>query len=240
MAQIIAVISGKGGVGKSTFTAGISKELSARGRRVLAIDCDIGLRSLDLLLGCDEQVVFDWGDAILGRCDSQRVIIDCAVDFAAAPLSDDECFTAETLAGFIKDVAPKYDYIFLDAPAGVGKGFELAVKCADKAIAVTTPDNICVRSCGLAVNQAEKLGIKDFSLVINMFEVKPVQKKRLLNLDECIDATAIGLLGVIPVDRILAFASVTGIKPGEFSPSQQAFFRIAARFEGEKIDLVCE
>ncbi|MCQ2476458.1 MAG: P-loop NTPase [Clostridia bacterium] len=240
MAQITAIISGKGGVGKSTFTAGISKELSARGKRVLAIDCDIGLRSLDLLLGCDEQVVFDWGDAILGRCEAQRVIIDCSVDFAAAPLTDDDAFTAEALSSFIREVAPKYDYIFLDAPAGVGKGFELAVKCAKKVIAVTTPDNICVRSCSLAIDQAEKLGITDFSLVVNMFEVKPVTKKRLLNLDECIDATATGLLGVIPVDRILAFASVTGIKPGEFSPSQQAFYRIAARFEGEKVDLVCE
>lgn len=240
MAEIIAVISGKGGVGKSTFTAGISKELSAMGKRILAVDCDIGLRSLDLLLGCDEQVVFDWGDAILSRCETQRAIISSAVDFLAAPLSNDPAFTPANLTALLKELSPLYDYIFLDAPAGVGEWFELAVRCSDRVIAVTTPDNICVRSCSLAITQAERLGVADCSLVINMFEVRPVIKKKLLNLDECIDATAIGLLGVVPVDRTLAFASVTGIKPGEFSPSQQAFSRIASRFLGNKVELICE
>ena len=240
MAVVTAVISGKGGVGKSTFTAGISKELSALGKKVLAIDCDIGLRSLDLLLGCDEQVVFDWGDVILSRCEPSRAVINSAVDFLAAPLSGDDSFTPANLRKVIDELAPGYDFIFLDAPAGVGEGFELAVRCADRLIAVTTPDNICVRSCALAITQAERDGVTECSLIINMFEVRPVIKKKLLNLDECIDATATGLLGVVPVDRTLAFASVTGIKPGEFSPSQQAFSRIARRFLGEKIELICE
>lgn len=240
MAEIFVLASGKGGVGKSTCTAELSKALASLGKRVLAIDCDIGLRSLDLLLDYDEQVVFDWGDIILSRCETKRAIISGKVDFIAAPRSFDENFTGESLKKIIEELSGDYDYIFLDAPAGVGIGFQIAALCADKLIAVTTPDNICVRSCNIAYTQAEKLGITNAKLIINMFEKRPVSKGRLLNLDECIDETQIPLLGVVPMDRKLAFASVTGLKPGEFSPSNQAFFRIAKRLMGEKVDLVFE
>ena len=121
MARIYAVASGKGGVGKSTFTAGISKALSSLGKRVLAIDCDIGLRSLDLLLGCDEQVVFDWGDGILGRCTPDRAVISGDVDFIAAPRKYDEDFSGKALRDMLGGLSDKYDYVFFDAPAGVGK-----------------------------------------------------------------------------------------------------------------------
>lgn len=240
MAEIYAIISGKGGVGKSTFTAGISKALSALGKKVLAVDCDIGLRSLDLLLDCDSQIVFDWGDVIAQRCTVSRAVIEGSVDFIAAPRTDDESFTGEALRGVIDEIADRYDYIFLDAPAGLGKGFSVAVDTGDNIIAVTTPDGICVRSCALAVMEAQKAGKSDSRLIINMFEVKPVRKRKLLNLDECIDETHAQLLGVIPMDRTLAFASVTGSEPGEFSPSSQAFERIAKRMTGEKAELICE
>ena len=239
MAEIFAVISGKGGVGKSTITAGLSKALAGFGKKVLAVDCDIGLRSLDLLLDCDSQIVFDWGDAIAQRCSVQRAIIEGEVDFAAAPRNDDDAFNAESLRWFLDEVSDKYDYIFLDAPAGLGKGFMTAVGAAERALAVTTPDGICVRSCALAVMEAQKLK-KDSRLIINMFEARPVKKRKLLNLDECVDETRTQLLGVVPMDRALAFASVTGTEPGEFSSSSQAFERIAKRLTGEKTELICE
>lgn len=240
MVRIYAVASGKGGVGKSTFTAGISKALSSLGKRVLAIDCDIGLRSLDLLLGCDEQVVFDWGDGILGRCTPDRAVISGDVDFIAAPRKYDEAFSGKALRDMLGGLIDKYDYVFFDAPAGVGEGFEIAVSAADKLIAVTTADSICVRSCAAACIEAERLGISDRKLVINMFEVRPAVRRKLLNLDECIDETCTPLLGVVPIDRVLAYASVTGIYPDEFSPSVQAFERIAKRLTGEKVELICE
>ncbi len=240
MAEIYAIISGKGGVGKSTFTAGISAALVSLGKKVLAVDCDIGLRSLDLLLECDEQVVFDWGDVILSRCEPERAVIHGKVDFIAAPRSFEDEFNAENLRKLLTGCYSGYDYIFIDSSAGVGRAFETAAGACDRLIAVTTADNICVRSCAVACADARKLGVTDQRLIINMFEIRPAKKRRLLNLDECIDETGVRLLGVVPFDRVLAYASVTGIKPGEFSPSDRAFDRIARRMTGENVDLICE
>ena len=240
MAEIYAVASGKGGVGKSTFTAGVSRELVIKGKKVLAVDCDIGLRSLDLMLGCSESTVFDWGDLILGRCDAEQAIIKGDADLLAAPREYNDEFTGEKLKEFIDEFAKEYDYIFLDAPAGIGKGFDIALTCADRLIVLTTPDPVCARSCGRAVTEAEKRGFEDIRLVINMFEVKPAVKQKLFNLDRCIDETGAQLLGVIPLDRALIFSSVTGEEAGEFLPSTQAIIRISRRLEGERVPLVCE
>ena len=235
--EIYVVASGKGGVGKSTFVAGVSNALSSLGKRVLAIDCDIGLRSLDLLLECGEKVVFDWGDFILGHCDANQVLIKGDVDFVAAPRFFDDSFNGENLAKLIEKISVGYDFIFMDAPAGIDSGFMTAAGCADNAIVVSTPDRICVRSCSRAFEEIEKLKIENTRLVINMFETRPVHKGKLLNVDECIDETGVQLLGVIPMDRELAFSSVTGITPGEFSVSDQAFYRIAKRLSGERVPL---
>ena len=240
MAEIYSIISGKGGVGKSTFTAGISTALVSLGKKVLAVDCDIGLRSLDLLLECDEQIVFDWGDAVMSRCEPERAVIHGRVDFIAAPRSFEDEFNAANLRKLLLSFADKYDYIFIDSSAGVGRAFETAAGASDKLIAVTTADNICVRSCAAACAAAAKLGVTDRRLVINMFEIRPAKKRKLLNLDECVDETGVRLLGVVPFDRVLAFASVTGIKPDEFSPSDRAFYRIAKRITGETVELICE
>ena len=240
MAEIFAVVSGKGGVGKSTFTAGISKALASMGKRVLAVDCDIGLRSLDLLLDCDRRIVFDWGDGVSERCTPARTVISGEVDFIAAPRKMSDAYTAACLKKLLDEIVSGYDFVFADSPAGLGAGFEIAVGCADRLIAVTTPDSVCVRSCAIACEQAAALGLTDSRLIINMFESKPAERRRLLNLDDCVDETSTPLLGVIPMDRALAFAAVTGVQPDEFSPSSQAFYRIAKRLCGEKAELICE
>lgn len=238
MAKCILVASGKGGVGKSTFTAGISEALSEKELKILAIDCDIGLRSLDLLLGHSADVVFDWGDVILGRCEPEKAVIRGEVDFIAAPRSFDDAFTDEAFSDMVKSLSDDYDYIFIDAPAGIDRGFRLAASGADRAVVITTPDCVCVRSCSRAFAELDRLGIEDIKLIINMFEPKTVCKGRLLNIDECIDETGVQLLGVIPMDKALRFCSVTGEGPDEFSPSSLAFVRIAKRLEGEKSKLI--
>ncbi|MBQ6467279.1 MAG: P-loop NTPase [Clostridia bacterium] len=240
MAEIYATVSGKGGVGKSTFVAGVSKGLADLGKRVLAVDCDIGLRSLDLLFGCSDKVVFDWGDLICGRCEKDNVIIRGETDYIAAPRSYEDEYTPEAFGKVIKDLSAGYDYVFLDSPAGIGAGFRITLGCARKAVAVSTPDNICIRSCSRAREELEKAGIEDTRLVINMFDKKSVVRNRLLNVDDCIDGTGIQLLGIVPIDRTLAYASVTGVAPDEFAPSEQAFFRIAKRITGERVPLVFE
>ena len=133
-----------------------------------------------------------------------------------------------------------YDFIFLDSPAGIDRGFTLAASGARRAVVVTTPDSVCVRSCNRAFCELDRLGIADVRLIINMFEVKPVCKRRLLHIDQCIDETGVQLLGIVPRDISLGFCSVTGDAPGEFSPSTLAFQRIAKRLCGQKAPLICE
>ncbi len=240
MAEIILVSSGKGGSGKSSFTAGVSRALAFNGYKVLAIDCDVGLRSLDLLLGVSDRVVFDWGDVILGRCTVDKAIVSGEVSLLAAPPRFNDAFSAEAFAKLVKSVKSEFDYIFIDSPAGIDRGFQIAAAGAEKAVVVTTPDSVCVRSCGRAFDELYASGLTDVRLIINMFEVKPVCKRKLLNIDQCIDETGVQLLGVVPRDPNLGYCSVTGITPSEFSPSTLAYSRIAKRLTGKRVPLVCE
>ena len=240
MAEIIVVASGKGGSGKSSFTAGVGRALANLGKKVLAIDCDIGLRSLDLLFDVSEKVVFDWGDLVCDRCTFEQALISSEIDLLAAPRNFSDDLSPEATAKVFRSFSEDYDYIILDSPAGIDRGFRLAASGADRAVVITTPDNICVRSCARAFDELRRLGIEDARLVINMFEVKPVCKKKLLNIDQCIDETGVQLLGIVPRDINVGYCSVTGETPGEFSPSSLAYKRIAKRITGQQIPLVCE
>ena len=240
MAQIILVASGKGGSGKSSFVTGVGRALASLGKKVLAADCDIGLRSLDIMLGVTEKVVFDWGDLLLERCTAEQAVIKGDIGLLAAPRSYSDEFTPEATAKLFKSFSEDYDYILLDSPAGIDRGFSLAASASDKAIVISTPDSVCVRSCSRAFDELRRMGKEDVRLVINMFEVKPLCKKRLLNIDQCIDETGVQLLGVVPRDYAISFSTVTGKQPDCDSPSTLAFSRIARRITGKRIPLICE
>ena len=133
-----------------------------------------------------------------------------------------------------------YNFILFDAPAGIDRGMQLAASAADRAIVVSTADKICVRSCARAFDELRRLNIDDTRLVINMFEVKPACKHKLLNIDQCIDETGVQLIGVIPRDINIGFSSVTGKAPDADAPSSLAFNRIAMRITGKRVPLICE
>ena len=238
--KVIAFANNKGGSGKSTFVSGISNALATLGKKVLAADCDIGLRSLDLMFGVTENVVFDWGDLLCDRCTVEQAIIKAEIDLLAAPRNFSSEFTPEKTAKLFKSFSRDYDYILLDSPAGIDRGMRLAASAADRAIVVSTADSICVRSCARAFDELRRLNIDDTRLVINMFEVKPACKHKLLNIDQCIDETGVQLIGVVPRDINIGFSSVTGTSPKEFAPSSLAFNRIAKRISGKRVPLVCE
>ena len=190
--------------------------------------------------GSTAGIGYDWGDALLGRCSPAEVVTEGEADLAAAPRNYDEAFTPEKFSALIKEISEGYDIVLIDSPAGIGSGFRLACSAAGKAIAVTTPDPVCVRSCARAVDEIKASGIEDVRLIINMFEAKSVTKSKLLNIDECVDITCARLLGVIPMDRTLVFTEVTGEEADEFAPASQAFFRITRRLLGERVQLFCE
>lgn len=240
MAQIILAASGKGGSGKSSFVAGVSRALAQMGKKVLAVDCDIGLRSLDIMFNVTDKIVFDWGDLLLERCSAEQAIVKGEVDLLAAPRSFSDEFSPEAAAELFRSLSHSYDYILLDSPAGIDRGFSIAAAAADKAVVISTPDSVCVRSCSRAFNELYKMGKDDVRLVINMFEVKPVCKKKLLNIDQCIDETGVQLIGVVPRDPYVSFSTVTGKLPPPDSTSTLAYSRIARRLAGQRIPLVCE
>jgi len=238
MAKKIVVASGKGGVGKSTLAAGLSSAMAGLGKRVLAIDCDIGLRSLDLMLGVREQVVFDWGDLILYRCEPQQaMIISNGPILLAAPQSYNDTFTRENFRELIKSFNAHFDYIFIDSPAGISGGFRLAAGAADTGIVVATPDEVCVRGGAVAAGEMIDMGVSNPRLVINRFSKKAVFKGRLLNIDDVIDAAGLQLLGVVPEDEEIAFCATTGKAFPQDSAAAQAYKRIARRLEGESLPL---
>ena len=238
MAQKIVIASGKGGVGKSSLTVGLCRALHARGRRVLAVDCDLGLRSLDLLFQAGDALVCDWGDVVRGTCDPVRACVDAGgISLLAAPLSESADFTPERMRGMIAQYDDAFDYILIDAPAGVVGEFTLAAAMADRALVVATADGVCLRSAGRAADTLRELGVADRRLVLNRFHRAAVEHSFLVNVDDAIDRVGVQLIGVVPEDPEVTFRLPKGEGLPKKSPAKLAWERIAARLDGENVPL---
>lgn len=238
MAEKIVIASGKGGVGKSSLTVGLCRALHARGRSVLAVDCDLGLRSLDLLFRVGDALVFDWGDVLRGACAPERACIDAGgVSLLAAPLRESDDFTPQRMRDMIGNYDDKFDYILIDAPAGVVGEFALASAVADRALVVATADGVCLRSAGRAADTLREQGVADRRLVLNRFRRAAVEHSFLVNVDDAIDCVGVQLLGVVPEDPEVTFRLPKGEPLPKKSPAKLAWERIAARLDGENVPL---
>ena len=239
MQQRIAVVSGKGGVGKSTVSAGLAQRMAARGHKVLLIDCDIGLRSLDLILGVDEHVLFTWADVALGRCTLKQAVLEVMVfggiHLLCAPLQPERALRDNMLQTLVKSCT-EYDVVLIDAPAGIGFGFRAAVLACSRCLIVATPDPICVRSVAAASRQAARLGCEDIRLLINRFDRRQALRGEFLLIDDVIDLTETQLIGVVPQETRL-FARTANGAPLQESIVTQALARVAARLDGENVPL---
>ena len=149
MGLVSVVTSGKGGAGKSTVTAGLGCALAKLGHRVLVVDTDAGLRSLDLMLGVGGSTVYDMADIFAGNCEPIRAIYPspvCPNVFVVpAPVSFEKLCTPQDMKRLCRGFARYYDQVIIDCPAGLGRGFETAVAAAERALVVTTPDMVCAR-----------------------------------------------------------------------------------------------
>lgn len=238
MAKKIVFSSGKGGVGKSTLSASIAVCLSEMGFKTLIIDFDIGMGCLDMIFNCESSGIYNWGDVILERCDVKSATrTTVGPMLMTAPTGFSKKFTPENVKKLINSVENDYDYILFDSPAGVGNGFMLAASCADSAIIVSTPDEVCVRAGNIAGEKIEELGIKDVRLIINKFNKKKVNKGKSLNIDEAIDATYLQLIGIVPEDGRIALCSMEGIFALDKAFSKAAILRITRRITGMDVNL---
>lgn len=239
MAEKIIIASGKGGAGKTSITAGIALSLAKKGQSVLVVDFDIGQGCVDFMISGDDTSLFNWGDAVRGSCGPQEAVgFEEAVDTVSSPKKWDDCFTAESVKKFISAVESDYDFILFDSPAGVSGGFRLAAACADRAIIVSTPDEICTKAAASAADEIYSFGIEDVRLIINRFNKAPTVKGRFFNIDEAIDAVNVQLIGVVPEDKEITYASSTGFSNLKDCPAKAAYGRIADRICGKKIPLV--
>lgn len=236
MAQKIVIASGKGGVGKTSLCVGIGKALSSLGMRVLLIDCDC-LRSLDLLTGVTEQMVYNFADVIFGRCDAESAVYkNDGLSVITCPENYDN-ISDYSMNWLISKYEKDFDYILLDAPAGVERGLHIALSAADRAIVISTPDLVCVRSACIAGREIEKAGVKDIRLVINRVSKRDIIRGRLLNFDSVIDATQIQLIGIVPEDPKIRLGSMGREVYKKGQVSYKALSNIAKRIAGQTATL---
>ncbi len=239
MAEKIVIASGKGGVGKSSATLCLARALAKRQKRVLVMDFDIGLRSLDLLFGISAEVVFDWGDVLTGRCDPKRAFLEPEENilFISAPLAMRDGFTQEHMRELLRILDRSFHFILMDAPAGLHHGFCLAAGAADIALLIATPDEVCVRSAAKTAKVLQEIGVERQRLIINRFYKRAVQQGKQLNIDEMIDGVSLQLLGVVPEDFSVPDYLCRGLPLPDNAPAKRAFTRIAGRMLGERIPL---
>lgn len=236
MAKKIVVASGKGGVGKSSVTIGLAKAMAQKGYNVLVVDCDT-LCSIDILLGAGESIVYNWADAILGRCSADEAVYKIGdISMMTSPKSYSGV-SLTAMKNMIASLDEKFDYIFLDSPAGLDLGFILSSCSADRGLVVSTPDPVCVRSACTAGDEMRKYNITNVRLIINRVVKSEMRRKKILDIDSVIDKTEVQLIGVIPEDSKILHSTMGGSIYKKGQTSFKAFNNIASRIEGKTVFL---
>lgn len=241
--RIILVTSGKGGSGKSTFSVNCATALASLGKKVLLADADEGLRSLDLMLGISDRVNYDLSDVLSGRCEpGKAIIVTDYHDLHLLPAPAKECPAmgeSETMQKLYRGLAFYYDYVFIDASAGLNSSVTAPAAAADTAIVVATPDPVCIRDAGRISQVLRERGSKNIRLVLNRVQPKLIRKKILPDLDSAIDGSTVQLLGIIPEDKHITMASAAGRPVTIFKGgAATAFCNIASRLEGKEVPLM--
>lgn len=238
MAKVILVASGKGGVGKSTLTAGLGKALALQDKKVLLVDCDAGLASLEIILNVRENVLYNWIDVYKELCSADDAVIRVSdnLSLLPAPRSIVNDCPADCVKSVVSNYTDSYDYIFIDAPAGLSEGLERGAIASTAALVVATADEVSVSGAYALENTVSKLGVNNTRLIINRYDIKAVKKKKLLKIDEIINKTSVQLLGIVPEDKEIMYSSVTN-KTYSKSSSTKAMQRIADRIDGNKVKL---
>lgn len=238
MGELIAVLSGKGGTGKTSVCAGIATALADSGSSVLCIDCDVGLRNLDISLGLSDMGSLSFLDVCSGNytvAQATQHPLYPNLHFLTAPMNCDA--SAVDFASFEKMLRAsqaQYSYIFLDAPAGVDAGFQLAARYAERVLLVTGADPASVRDARRAGDLLELMGKPDVRLIVN--RISPFMAKKLrITVDDVMDQAALPLMGVVPEDiQVILAASAQKplLKQAKRCEAALAFRRIAKRIQG--------
>lgn len=237
MGEVIAVLSGKGGTGKTSVCAGVSTALARSGIQVLCIDLDVGLRNLDISLGLADRGALSFLDVSEGGYSLEQATRHPnypTLAFLTAPLNRPAGqISSAAFGAFLRQARQKFDYIFLDAPAGLGTGFHLAAEHADRCILVTGADPASIRDVCRTGDVLELMGKHQVRLIINRVSAQMAAALKL-TMDDVIDQTGIRLLGLVPEDGNVVLAASCGVAlPEQTSKGAAAACgRIAKRIQG--------
>jgi len=239
---VITITSGKGGVGKTTATANLGVALAMLSQRVVTIDADIGLRNLDVVMGLENRIVYDLVDAVEGHCRLRQALIrDKRLSelylLPAAQTRDKTAVNPEQMIELCDQLRPEFDFILIDSPAGIERGYRNAVAPADRVIIVTTPEVSAVRDADRIVGLVEAEEKGPANLVINRVNPDMIRHGQMLSTEDVVELLAIDLLGIVPEDREVIIATNRGVPvtlDGK-APSGQAFRNIAGRLLGQDI-----
>ncbi len=246
--EVITITSGKGGVGKTTITANLASALAMQGKKVVAIDADIGLRNLDVVMGLENRIVYDLVDIVEGRCRLRQAMIrdkrQPELYLIPAAQTRDKMAVSPSDMLLVCDQLRKegMDFVIIDSPAGIERGFRNAIAPANKVIVVTNPEISAVRDADriIGIIEAEEKG--PAQLVVNRIKPSMVARGEMLSIDDVIDILAINLIGVIPEDESILISSNQGTPLATSgvngASAGQAFRNIAQRINGEEVPLL--
>jgi septum site-determining protein MinD len=243
MGKVIVVASGKGGTGKTTSVGAISSCLAALGHKTLCMDCDAGLRNLDIIIGMTEYAVTDFTDVLSGFIGLDEAITEHpkinGLCFLPAPAFDgpDE-IDPNAMSSLMEQIRERFDYCLIDSPAGIGPGFRLASQNADLAIIITTSDISSMRDGQRVFEELRNLGVEDIRLVVN--RVNPKSFRRIeTTVDDIIDTIGAKLLGIVEEDDEVFYSSnrETPLILYENKKAALQFLHIAQRITGARIPL---
>jgi len=248
---VIAVISGKGGVGKTTAVANIGLGVAMNNKTCMVVDFDIGQRNLDMILGLENRVVYDMVQVMDGEASVKQALIKSKVDpnlhfLAASQSKDKSVLCSEKVKKLIFELKELYDYVILDSPAGIESGFEHTIEFADAAIIVVNPEVSSIRDADRAIGilDSKSQRVKDGGdvakyLIINRIVADMVQSGEMLRSEDILDILSIKLVGKVPEDSGVIDASNQG-KPvilDKSSIAGQAYKRISSRLCGKKVEM---
>ena len=244
-AKVITVTSGKGGVGKSTTTANLGIALARMGKKVVMIDADIGLRNLDVIMGLENRIVYDLVDVVEGRSKLRQAMIKHKQfpDLHLIPAAQTRDKTAVSPADMIQicnKLRDDFDFIIIDSPAGIERGFRNAVAPADQVLIVTNPEVSAVRDADRVIGLLEAENKGPGQLILNRLKPAMVKRGEMLSPSDVTDLLGLEIIGIVPEDDLVIPASNSGV-PVTLNDSSRAgiaFNNIARRLCGETVPLM--
>lgn len=241
-AQVLTITSGKGGVGKTTTTANLAAALAYLGKRVVAIDTDIGLRNLDVVLGLENRIVYDLVSVAEGQCLLRQALIKdkrlaALYLLPASQTRDKSAVSPQDMIQICQELRADFDFVLIDSPAGIEQGFHNALAPADKVIIVTTPEVSAVQDADRVVGIIEQAKKPIPSVIINRLRINMVRRKDMMDAPDVLELLGIPLLGVIPEDESVIVSTNRG-EPAVLAPKSvagRAFQDAAHRLLGEEV-----